>query len=49
MIHNDAEPVFWTSPSGILLETVDQFIAYWQITRDHSRHGIVEVTWEKEQ
>jgi hypothetical protein len=40
--------VFWTSPSGILLETVDQFIAHWQITRDQSRHGIVEVSWERE-
>ena len=40
--------VFWTSPSGVLLESVDQFIAHWQIKRDHGRHGIVEITWEKE-
>jgi hypothetical protein len=39
--------VFWTAPAGILLETVDQFMAGWQITRDQSRGGIVEVTWER--
>lgn len=41
--------VFWTSPSGVLLETIDQFIAHWQITRDHGQHGIVEVIREQEQ
>ncbi len=39
--------VFWSSPSNILLETVDQFIAGWQIQRDQSRHGIVEVLSEE--
>jgi hypothetical protein len=39
--------IFWTAPCGILLETVDQFIEHWQIKRDHSRHGIVEVILEK--
>jgi len=38
--------VFWTMPSGVLLETLDEFIAGWQIKRDHSRRGIVEVIWE---
>ena len=28
--------VFWSSPSNILLETVDEFIAHWQIKRDKS-------------
>ena len=41
--------VFWTSPSGVLLETIDQFIAHWQITRDHGQHGIVEVIREQAQ
>ena len=39
--------VFWTAPCGVLLETVDQFIEHWQVKRDHSRHGIVEVIREK--
>ena len=39
--------VFWTAPCGVLLETVDRFIEHWQIKRDHSRHGIVEVIREK--
>jgi len=39
--------VFWSSPSNILLETVDQFIAHWQIKRDQSWHGIVEVISEE--
>ena len=37
--------VFSVRPSTVLLETVDEFIAYWQIKRDKSRHGIVEVVW----
>ena len=39
--------IFWTVPRGVLLETIDQFIEHWQIKRDHSRRGIVEVTLEK--
>ncbi|MGH9429886.1 MAG: DUF6932 family protein [Terriglobia bacterium] len=35
--------VFWTRSGAVLLETVDEFIAYWQRTRDLSRRGIVEV------
>ncbi len=36
--------VFAIRASQILLETVDSFIAHWQIKRDRSRRGIVEVT-----
>jgi len=35
--------VFSVRPSTVLLETVDEFIAYWQVKRDKSKHGIVEV------
>jgi len=35
--------VFWIRASFLLLETVDEFISYWQIKRDGSRRGIVEV------
>jgi hypothetical protein len=35
--------VFWTTRSGVLLETVDEFIARWQIKRDGSFRGIVDV------
>jgi hypothetical protein len=35
--------VFWTRSGAVLLETVDEFIAYWQRTRDLTRRGIVEV------
>jgi hypothetical protein len=38
--------VFWSSPSGMLLETVDQFVAHWQRKRDESQHGIVEIIEE---
>lgn len=38
--------IFWTRPSGVLLETLEEFIAYWQIKRDHTHHGIVEVVEE---
>lgn len=31
--------VFWSSPSGMLLETVDQFVAHWQRKRDESQRG----------
>ena len=36
--------VFAIRPSQILLETVDSFIRHWQIKRDKSRRGIVEVS-----
>lgn len=35
--------VFWTPRTGVFLETVDEFIAGWQIKRDHALRGIVEV------
>ena len=35
--------VFWTRPSILIGETVDDFLAHWQIKRDKSRRGIVEV------
>jgi len=35
--------VFWIRPSMLILETLDQFIAYWQIKRDRTLRGIVEV------
>jgi hypothetical protein len=36
--------VFWTRPSTVLLESVDDFIAYWQTKRDLTQRGIVEIT-----
>ena len=35
--------VFWIRPSLLFLETLDEFIAHWQIKRDGTRRGIVEV------
>jgi hypothetical protein len=35
--------VFWLRPSAILVGTLDELIAHWQVTRDRSRRGIVEV------
>jgi predicted nucleotidyltransferase len=35
--------VFWVRPALLLLETLEKFIAHWQITRDQTRRGIVEV------
>jgi hypothetical protein len=35
--------VFWTRPRAVLLETVDEFVAYWQVTRELGRRGIIEV------
>jgi hypothetical protein len=35
--------IFWIRPSMLILETLDQFIAYWQIKRDNTLRGIVEV------
>ena len=36
--------IFWTRPSLLILETVDDFVAHWQIKRDQTRRGIVEVS-----
>jgi hypothetical protein len=35
--------IIWIRPSMLLLETREQFIEYWQIKRDRTRRGIVEV------
>lgn len=35
--------IFWIRPSMLLLETLDEFIAHWQIKRDRTRRGLVEV------
>lgn len=35
--------VFWIRPAMLILETLEDFIAYWQIKRDRTRRGIVEV------
>jgi len=35
--------VFWIRPALLVLETLEEFIAHWQITRDQARRGIVEV------
>jgi len=35
--------VFWIRPSMLILETLDEFTQHWQIKRDRTRRGIVEV------
>ena len=35
--------IFWIRPSLLFLETIDQFIAGWQVKRDGTRRGIIEV------
>jgi hypothetical protein len=35
--------VFWIRPNMLMSETMDEFIAYWQIKRDGTQRGIVEV------
>lgn len=35
--------IFWTRPALLIFETLDEFIAYWQIKRDKTHRGIVEV------
>ncbi len=39
--------VFSVRPSTVLCETVDEFIAYWQVKRDQGQRGIVEVILEE--
>jgi hypothetical protein len=39
--------VFAVRPSTALLATVDEFISYWQIKRDQSKRGIIEVRVEE--
>ena len=35
--------VFWVRPSMLILETLDEFVAHWQIKRGGAQRGIVEV------
>ena len=35
--------LFWIRPSLLLLETANEFVEHWQIKRDKTRRGIVEV------
>ena len=35
--------IFWVRPSLLLSESIEDFVAYWQIKRDGSKRGIVEV------
>jgi len=35
--------IFWIRPSLLILETLNEFIAHWQVKRDQTRRGIVEV------
>ncbi len=36
--------IFWTRPGAIFGESLEDFIAGWQVKRDRTRRGIVEVT-----
>jgi hypothetical protein len=35
--------VFWMRPAMLIGESVEEFIAYWQIKRDGSKRGLVDV------
>jgi hypothetical protein len=35
--------IFWVRPAAILLGSMDEFIGHWQVKRDRTRRGIVEV------
>ena len=35
--------IFWIRPSLLLSETLEEFIAGWQVKRDQTRRGIVEI------
>ena len=35
--------IFWIRPALLILETLETFIAHWQITREGTRRGIIEV------
>ncbi len=46
--HNKAKKIFgasifWIRPSLLISETLDEFIARWQIKRDRTLRGIIEV------
>lgn len=35
--------IFWVRPGLLINESIDDFVAYWQIKRDGSKRGIIEV------
>ena len=35
--------IFWIRPAMLILETLDEFVAHWQVKREGTRRGIVEV------
>jgi hypothetical protein len=35
--------VFWIQPSVLIGDSLDAFVAHWQVKRDGSKRGIVEV------
>ena len=35
--------IFWIRPSLLILETLDEFITHWQVKRDGTKRGIVEI------
>ena len=35
--------IFWVRPELLIGESIEDFVAYWQIKRGGSRRGIVEV------
>jgi hypothetical protein len=35
--------IFWVRPGLLIGETIEEFVSYWQIKRDGSKRGIVEV------
>ena len=35
--------ILWIRPSLLILETLDEFIAHWQVKRDQTKRGIVEI------
>jgi hypothetical protein len=35
--------VFWIKPSALIADQLDDFIAHWQVKRDGSKRGIIEV------
>ena len=35
--------IFWIRPALLILETLEEFTAHWQVKRDKSRRGILEI------
>jgi hypothetical protein len=35
--------IFWMQPSALFGDTLDTFVAHWQVKRDGSKRGILEV------